>query len=411
MDDVCRENFLVKHFFFLSIVLCCFSYSPLIHAQSTINSSQFIEQYLSVAEADFRFSDTISSFSAPWIGGLEFRTQTNDFDLDQQRYVIRLRPTSKKIRSGQQRIVQLLEEAAAIKRAHYFDDVIQQAYEDWLEVHTLHQQQAIYRKQLVVYQDIEKVLFRMGQYEDLNIKELLEVQTDITATRIRLETIQKNIANYIGTKHIAGEDLLSIETIQQIIQTTSESSVPIQAAQISKVALVQAEIDLEKAEQQNIFDFVQLRYEGPTVDPWEERMAIGASFNIPYTKKGNLKEAELQIEKLLLEEEIQLERKKIKEKVSNLKQATVRIIEEYELSQRLLAEQQNRTAALIAKTAHQRTTSPLLELYQQIEQNKQSLDLLKLKSAIYQKYIDYLEETGLLFERPFHNFLTSSSKR
>ena len=409
MVSIGRGYFLVKHFFVLLITYFCFSYSLELSAQTSINSTQFIEQYLLDVQKDFQLTTLPATFQSPWIEGIELRTQTREFDIDQQRFQIRFRPIPKKIRSAQQRVSQLLQEETAFKRTSYFQDFIKEAYEQWLKIRSLYQQNKIQQAMLVVYQDIEKVLLKMGQVEQLNVKELLEVQSDITNTTIAIETLQEAINAYTDASIISDSDLLPITAIHSILQSKDIAPMLLGKEQLNELALVQAEIDLERAEQQNILDFIQFQYQGPTKDPWEERVAISASINIPFSKKGNLKEAELQMEQALLEEEFYLDNVQSVQELNKLKQRTIRLIGQYERSQDLLLAQQERTNELLAKMAAQSTTSPLLALYQQVEKYKQSLDLLKLESAVYQEYIDYLEEAGLLYQTPFRNFLVEGN--
>lgn len=405
MGNSTRENFLVKHFIVVIIIAFCFSYSSLLSAQSTINSTQFIEQYLLTAKSNIQLAAIPETFSTPWLEELEFRTQVREFDLDHQRYQIRFSPTTKKVRTAQQRIVHLLKEEADLKRAKYWNGFLKNAYEDWIKIRTIYEQLFIHQQTLIVYQDIETVLLKLGQLEGLDVKELLKVQGEITKSTIEIEFLEEKVAKYIGTAALVDSDLLTINSIPIRLKMISGEVPSFLAEDQNETAFVQAELDLERAEQQTILDFFQLQYSGPTTDPWDEQIAISASFNIPFSKKAKLKETELQIEQALLAEEIQLKGIEQQVKLLNIERNILALIAQYERRQQLMETQQERTRDLMTKLALQSRNTPLLELYQQVERSKQSLESLDLESEIYQTYIAFLEETGVLYQMPFRNYL------
>jgi len=69
--------------------------------------------------------------------------------------------------------------------------------------------------------------------------------------------------------------------------------------------------------------------------------------------------------------------------------------------------QQEEAMRFLVKITQKEGVTPLLLLYNKVEEQKQGLDLLKLEGDIYNKYIDYLEVSEHLYVVPFRNFLVA----
>ena len=118
-----------------------------------------------------------------------------------------------------------------------------------------------------------------------------------------------------------------------------------------------------------------------------------------------MKVEELKVEEALLKEEHRLELVLFETEVAKNKQSLNALIDKYHASKELIEQQQQQAKALIAKMMTREGTTPLVQLYYRAEESKQDLDLLKLKTNIYEDYINFLSLTEELFGTPFRNFL------
>lgn len=380
-------------------------------AQSTINSTEFIQQYISLVHADNNALPLTDNFKAAWLDELQFRTRTRDFDINQQRYSFRFKPSTKKIRSAQTNLSNLLEKEFLLKKAALGNSLLVLAYKDWLELVTLKKKIAIDENLLVIYGDIEKVLLKLSQYEKLNVKEFLEVKRDISETTIDIQASKKIIVDYLAETRVNDLDFLSIADIRSNLAeiNLSNPSRISEEQESVKQAVLEAEMALETAEQQRLLDFFQVQYDGPHTDDLQERVSIGASINIPISSKRNLKMQELELEQLLLSEETKVDQMLQRDKVNRRKIKLERLLDHYELTKVQLEVQQEEAFKILSKMTQEEGVTPLLLLYHKVEEEKQALDVLKLESDIYDAYIDYLDESENLYVVPFRNFLVANN--
>ncbi len=395
---------------YLLVILVIHGFIYPLTAQSTINSTEFIQQYISVVNSDNNGTPLTDNFKAAWLDELEFRTRTRDFDINQQRYTLRFKPSTKKIRDAQTNLSNLLEKEFLVKKAALGNSLLVLAYKDWLELVRLKKKIAIQENLLVIYGDIEKVLLKLSQYQKLNVKDFLAVKRSITSATIDIQSSKKSIADYLTDTAVNDLDLLSIEDIRSNlveINLSNQSSISNQQ-ELIKQAVLDAEMELEIAEQQRLLDFFQVQYDGPHTDGLQERVSIGASINIPISSKRSLKMQELELEQLLLSEETRVDHILQRDKANRRKIKLERLLDHYELTQAQLRVQQEEAFKILSKMTQEEGVTPLLLLYHKVEEEKQALDLLKIESDIYDAYMDYLDDSEQLYVVPFRNFLVAN---
>ena len=392
------------------IGLCSLFLCSWVNAQTSINSTNFIQERLHTSSNIFITNgSTTSDFKASWLEELVFRTETRDFDFDRQSYTLRLTPSVKKVRQAQKKIAQQAVDKATIERQSYVFKFVEIAYKDWIDLYSTEEKLKVYKNLLAVYSDIEKVLLRLGKKEELNVKDFLEVKSDITATNIAIHSLEVEQQTLLN-KQADFSDLISIEQIEaKLLRSTigiANSLISTQQTNLKEVA-IQTEIELELAEQKRFFDFFQIEYRGPHDDLLRERFSIGVGLKIPFTGSNQLKVEELKMEQALLKEENRLEISLFEAEVAKEKQALKALIAKYSISKDLIQQQQQQAKDLIIKLVAREGSTPLMQLYYQIEQSKQALDLVKLEANIYEEYINYLSLTEELFTTPFRNFLVN----
>ena len=130
----------------ICISVICYSLIGQLAAQSSITSTEFIQQYLVVVNNN-KVASLTDDFETSWLEELEFRTETRVFDFDQQQYTLRFKPTTKKLRNAQTNLSNLLEEEFLLKKADFGKELIVDAYEDWLELVML-------QKKITIHNDL-----------------------------------------------------------------------------------------------------------------------------------------------------------------------------------------------------------------------------------------------------------------
>ena len=116
---------------FLLLCLGCFTAVSSV-AQSTVSIASYLKNR--VAELDNLPESTFQNktFSPSWIDDLEFRTETNRYDIDRQQYTFRVSPNTPKIRTAQSNLYQLYVKKATLKTTLLKKDFIVNTVRNYL---------------------------------------------------------------------------------------------------------------------------------------------------------------------------------------------------------------------------------------------------------------------------------------
>ena len=380
-------------------------------AQSSISTASFIKNNIQAFQKKINSTSASTSFETSWIKEMQLRTETKDFDFEQQCYTLRISPNSKKIRKAEVQLIRQLQESATLDQYAYATVFLKMAYEDWLVIYGANQTLQLNKELLIIYQDIETVLLELGQFDNLNIKDLLEVQRDITDTEINIETSQKRIQYYLPDQQADFSDMIPVEDIEQSMNGAlfvSKNSRQADQKNILKSTMLASELVLKESEEKQWLDFFQIEFAGPYGDPFNEVFSIGAGFKIPNAKAGQLAIEELKIEQDQLQHKIRAEQAIQQEKINRQRQRLVTLLEEGRLFKTLTNRQNKKAAEIVRLAAQAEGATPLLTLNANVDKIKQQLNILKLELEIYESYIDYLALTEELFKRPFKNYLINN---
>lgn len=379
-----------------------------ISAQSTISTATFIKNNIQAFQKKIPSASTSSSFQTSWIKEMQLRTKTKEFDFEQQSYTLRVSPNSKKIRKAEMQVIRQLQEAASLEEYAYEAEFLKMAYEDWLAIYEINQTLRLHKKNLISHQDIETVLLELGQFNNLNIKDLLEVQGDIMDAEIAIQTLQKKIQYYLPDQEADFSDMISVEGIEQLMSGTLLVAKNIGYADQEnrlKSTMLASELTIKELEKNQWLDFFQVEFGGPYDDPFKKKFSIGAGFKIPNSKAGQFAIEEIKIEQGQLQREIQAEQAIQEEKINRKKQELINLLAEGKLFKNLTTRQNKKAAEIVRLATQAEGATPLLTLNTNVDKTKQQLSLLKLELEIYKSYIEYLALTEELFKRPFKNYL------
>lgn len=393
----------------LSTLIIFFSLTNIsLSAQSSISTAVFIKHSIQTFQQKINSAPSSTSFQTSWLKEVQLRTKTKEFDFKQQSYTLRMSTNPKSIRKAEVQLIRQLQEVATLDQYAYGAVFLNMAYEDWLVIYGANQNLQLYKKLLVSYQDIETVLLELGQFNDLNIKDLLGVQRDLTDTEISIQSLQKKIEYYLPDQQADFSDMISIDNIEELVNGTllgAGNSRHADQENLLKSTMLASELATKESEGKQWLDFFQVEFGGPYDDPFREKISIGAGFRIPVSKAGQLAVAEIKIEQDQFERKVQAEQAIQKEKTNREKQALISLLEEGRLFKKMTNHQNIRAAEIVRLATQAEGATPLLTLNTNVDKIKQQLNLLKLELEIYESYIDYLALTEDLFKRPFKNYL------
>ncbi len=390
------------------LILLLFFASISLSAQSSISTATFIKQHIQAFQKKINSTSSSSTLQTSWLNEMQFRTKTKDFDFEQQSYTLRMSLNSKARRKAEIQLFRQLQEAANVDQYTYGAIFLKMAYADWLAIYSTNQTLQLHKNILVSYRDIETVLLELGQFNNLNIKDLLKVQRDITDVEITIQTLQKEIQYYLPDQEADFSDMITVENIEQMMNGTLlvvKNVRQVDQRSNLKSTMLASELAIKELEEKQWLDFIQVEFGGPYGDPFREKISIGAGFKIPNAKAGQLAIEEIKIEQDQLERKIKTERAIQEEKINRKKQELIALLEKGKLFKTLTNRQNTKAAEIVRLATQAEGATPLLMLTTNVEKIKQQLDLLKIEIEIFESYIDYLALTEQLFKRPFKNYL------
>ena len=260
----------------------------------------------------------------------------------------------------------------------------------------------------------------MDHGEKIEIKDLTNARENIYALTKDLHdwnTVMDNVLQKLKVQYkipdldtLVENELVQIRELENRIQSKLQNEVVslTELNRQSELNLLQQEILLEKAKNQNWGTFLQLNYEENT-DPfvYQERFAGRVGVSIPIRGNSNRKLNELQLQKMELEQKIAVSRE-ITRTNYQLKTISLRneirnfVMEEENLSNNIFVRFLN-SPSLVATIQ----ATEIIEL--KIGLIKEKIHLEKSKWAILGSFTEFLYESDLISASPLVNHLHRSS--
>jgi len=357
------------------------------------------------------------TFEAPVFEEVEFRTETNDFDLDKQDYLIRVSPTTKAIREAQQRLFdgyvsQPIDNPLSIELGF-----IEDAYNFWVNNYFSSEQQELLEAQKLILEDKMTVIKKQLVIDEADFSDFVKAQNDLKELNLnQLENSQVNkmfaFPVSLDESEYSFEDLITIDEIKAFVTLFDPATVEDPDRMISddiKRANLQSELDLEEAEAKKILRFAEISYGGPHSDPFREKVSVGVGLRLPGDNGNRLKLQELRIkmdnigtETLFVQDRLFLEVNRSRFEVLE----SIRLYEE-QLEVRESMEAYNKELRDILTETNNTNPTYILDLNQQSIELQ--IDKVNSQKDVYNKYLDFLKESLLMAQIPLKNYLLSSN--
>lgn len=395
----------------LIILLIWCASTTLSLGQTSFNISTYIQKRVETLDNSSERSLPNNQFNASWIDGMDIRTETDEFEFNRQRYLIRVSPNTPKIRTAQSNLHQLYLEKAALQNTLLKRDFIEIAYEEVLFFYETFRKISIKEDLLLVLKDQEKVWGKLSQVSQDLPKDWLEIQEDIAQLEIDIYK-EVNILKLWDAKalRLNWQDLIPADSILFLLENNPNNRFLLQAKEYDiENLIIEREEALEQAEQKKLLDFIQVEYRGPHEDLLRERISLTAAFRLPFSSGSKLKLAEIAIEKETLQQELIAEKKLNQYKEKESRKKLELLVQELIFSKKLYAEQSKKMLAIAQQSRALRGDNPLFTLYQKEAQIERKLEVLKLEVSIYSEYLDYLKLTEELFSTSSYNLLSKAT--
>jgi len=242
--------------------------------------------------------DELPKFVPGWFDEVEIRSETDEFMLDRQRYVLRGEPKLPHVRNAERRLQNakrsglgdLSYDALAESRA----DALELLFEKhiWLQeaelIDTLYNLQA----RLV---DVTRLRVIEPDYD---IEKVLDAEDELANIGLQKKRLEK--LKMISTPQIDAEALVKVEDIRLHLLDLKEIEPAVATEQASTLEKLDAEMALERAENLSFLKFLQVEYRS-SPDPTDlnrELFSVGGSLAFPQRERNIRKLDELKVERL-----------------------------------------------------------------------------------------------------------------
>ncbi len=394
-----------------------------------MDNKQFtINDFLSTAKKDFTLENhreleeylKIAPSSTPYLDKVEFRTQTEDFELKKQKYSLRLYPKGWGETGCNQLLAEKMKQAIMIEQKSYFNTALKTRYRLLLDFFKTTSLIKLKKQLLTVYEDRLNVLKqKRADNIEFDINALIVAEGRYTDLRIDLVTLENNLTSILHKIKIAADeqtlnrvsfaatDVIGVQRIERQIKNITLDpnldNISLQDRQ-SKIEIARIKYDLEIAKNKDYLNLIEFSYDMDERQDYEQAVSIKFGFKLPgiHPDREQINSRKLKY----LQERLKYEgeKRQAREKALSLLRSLKRLIEQYTI---LITRKENSNAGNSFKTFIKMEGIDPLHLLKFKESILTSdMRINKVIYLIRFKYIDLMDETGKLAARPLKNYLT-----
>lgn len=389
-------------------VLLLFSSLQIASAQDEPSLKDWLIQKESIISSAFEQSLLEAKFKPSWFEKLELRTETDEFSLPRQEYLFRITPATPAIRSAQKRIIQLNQADANFYQQELQEEIANLVLDELVDIQQLKRKTELQEELKLILEDQQTLARRLLQDPDYNPRKLMDIEDDLFKLNLRIFEDEKNLERLSGG--LALPQLNELILIKEIGKSVSllidqkSSYLKDEQSQLEQ-EIIDAEIQLEKAEKNRIIDFLQVRYQGPREDLLEERLSVGLGIEIPSSGSRKTKIRELNIEKWKSEQEAKSKHQLLVLEIEKNAAELLEKISTWEFSNQLLEENVANFQKLEENSPEPEWKNPELLLFRKAQLVDRKLDMLEMEESIYEAYIDLLQKIGLTRTDAYMDYL------
>ena len=345
---------------------------------------------------------TANTYKLPWIEELNVRSETRDWKLRKQSYSLRLRPVSLGERRASSQLYNSWQQELVYLKLDEVYDQVADIHELWIDQDFISRQIELKKQIVALLSDIEKVNTKQSLIDANKLSLLLAVKSRIAKINNGNILDQKRRDDKLRaiSGQVQGDYILQADSIdlKGYIQSAKESLLATNRPYISNsdmldLQVLRNEMELEKAENNRVLDFVSLEYRGPHDNYLEERLSLGMSFNLPFFNGNQLSIAKIKVE----QEQEQYKIEKVKQeslaKLTEIKESIFSNVYEYDSYNKLYSKIEAENLQLISNMERQAIINPSIKLNHRIQVIENKLSLLKIQESIVKNYLEYLKAT------------------
>lgn len=370
--------------------------SQTIFGQELLTSVDFFEMGQTIEPTA---SGRSASVTMPWFEEYELRTETRDFDLEEQEYTFRLSPSTGSKRRAQAALYQHQEDRPDFDAQERSCDLLSDRYADWVELYFLAQQKEVLDELAMILKDRQTVLNRLASSLDFDWPALInlrEAETELFLRQAAKRTTEAQLKQAYGLAGVvlSFQDMTPVENLPA--KLTGGTTFALDPELAYDMELAARELALEQAEQKQYLNFAQLRYRGPHSDLVRERLSVGVGLQLPNSGNQKIKIRELELEQEAIQREAQIENADQQFAFETRKQAWLLDYDYYQTLVRTYAEEKQEMERIGEQMRRKEGFNPLPLLAIKERAVRNRLQQLRLAEALFERYLDLQELTGAL---------------
>ena len=351
----------------------------------------------------------------------EFRLSIDKFESNQQKYTLRFKPRGWDEIKGEKAVHTARVQSGTIQLEYLLHLALKNRYMIVVDYLYFFEMRTLYESLNLLYKDWEHVLkrhvdtayFDAGELADMENQRMalqidlmdLTTQQDAVVEKVNLQSgYGANV--FLGADHLLSVDVLADRILAIHINAGDENIYLTQAK--TEVAKAEAQYRLEVAEKNRLISFVETAYNAADEDDFEDAFSIEFGISIPIGSGGRDTLRQRKLKSMKSRSEQQALELKIKQALPIIRQKLHHLIEQYTAVQQKKENSFNTTA--LDRLIQTKGTDPLTLL--KLKKGLLGMDILqaKLSRRIFTTYIDFLDITGKLSEKPLMNLLSTDDE-
>jgi hypothetical protein len=356
--------------------------------------------------------------STPYLDRVEFRTKTDEFDVYKQKYSLRFYPKGWGETMYTKRASELESASCRAEQHDYYNDAVKQRYDlalDYLETRSLIQ---LTTQLATVCEDRVHILRKKSSGSlSFDISDLIEAEEVLTDLRLERAGLENKMTALMHQIRLAAnsqapiafdpESLVRVSTIQkrllELIPETTVNNISLQD-QKNRVELADNKYKLEQAKNRDYLSFVQVSYDNDEYDEPNKAYSLELAIKLPFIRSDreemNRRKVTYMKERFKYDEE----KRALSEQRTSLIRSLDRMIEQYSI----LEATNNNSNADVSFNAYLKMdgVDPLNLLRIKESLIKRDVQLVKTGFNIRHRFIELLDLTGQLSQKPVKNFMT-----
>ncbi len=354
----------------------------------------------------------------PVVKELEFRTETGNFEIEEQTYELRLHFRGFGETKHSREFVKNSKNILKTQSSLLLSEVFHEKFSSVLTYIRNKKELALLDSLREILEDKIKVLGKMGAYSDkITDVDILEIEDKITDIEMKKTELESELEAVLAEiKAVTGKDaqpafdrekIISVGEIKSFadsLDPESANSKALDDLHRQKMLITQSEIALEEAKDRNWFNYVSLQFDTDDRNQKPSRgFSLGFSISIPGFKSNQNSILKKRLKSINDDSDFYAEKRLNETLVTSSILMLRRKIRQHELM--VEKREKEKESGILAKYSSLDGVNPMIILKLKERMVKQEIKTAELEAEIYALYIDLCRLTGVFEEESGKNSL------